>query len=540
MNRWIKQAVFYHIYPLGFCGAPAYNSESEPVRRLDKLKEWIPHLKQLGINAIYLGPVFESSEHGYDTRDYYQIDRRLGTEDSFREICEQLHENGIRIILDGVFNHVGREFWAFKDVQQNGQSSRYCSWFQNLNFGGNSPMGDPFWYESWQGCYNLVKLNLRNPEVVEHLLHAVEMWIDRFGIDGLRLDAADVMDLDFFRRLKSFTAEKKSDFWLMGEIIHGDYNRWANPEMLDSVTNYECYKGLYSSHNEKNYFEIAHSLNRQYGEYGLYKSIYMYNFADNHDVNRLASTLHNKEHLRNVYTILYTMPGVPSVYYGSEWGIEGVKGDGTDAPLRPCLDLNEMKDQNPELISHLSRLAQIRQQFEPIQDGSFSNVLIKNEQLIYKRWNSHQTIYIALNLADHLETIDFECHSAMVQDILNQNETFRNDGGRIHLPLPAYSSRIVVETQDVFHWNEPANSSSPVCANQQEKQARRLGRYRHFKGAEYLVTGFARHSETEEEYVIYRQLYGDGSTWIRPAEMFFGQVDQNGRKIPRFTYLSEK
>ena len=202
MNNWINEAIFYHIYPLGFCGAPQFNDNGETVNRIKKVIDWIPHLKKLSINAIYFGPIFESSEHGYDTKDYLEIDRRLGTKEDFKEVCKNLHDNDIKIVLDGVFNHVGREFWAFKDVQKNGQNSKYCSWFQNLNFGGSSPMGDSFWYEGWHGHYNLVKLNINNPEVIEHLLNAVGNWIDEYDIDGVRLDAADYMDKSFLRNLR--------------------------------------------------------------------------------------------------------------------------------------------------------------------------------------------------------------------------------------------------------------------------------------------------------------------------------------------------
>lgn len=143
MSHWVNQSVFYHIYPLGFCGAPEYNPGGAPVPRLDKLKDWIPHLKELGISALYLGPVFQSVKHGYDTTDYFQIDCRLCDNDSFAALCDALHENGIKVVLDGVFNHVGRGFWAFRDVQEHGQGSPYCGWFHDLNFGGPSPMGTP-------------------------------------------------------------------------------------------------------------------------------------------------------------------------------------------------------------------------------------------------------------------------------------------------------------------------------------------------------------------------------------------------------------
>ena len=267
--NWYDNAIIYHIYPLGFCGAPKFNDNSEVQYRLDKVLDWIDHFKEMNVDAVYFGPVFESVEHGYDTTDYRQIDRRLGDNNSFKNICKVLHQNGIRVILDGVFNHVGRTFPQFTDIQQNGRNSQYCGWFQNLNFDGQSPCGNNFWYEGWNGHYNLVKLNLRNPDVCNYLIDTVNFWIEEFDIDGIRFDAADCIDFDFFKQIRSFCKNKKSDFWLMGEIIHGDYKRWANPEMLDSVTNYECYKGLYSSHNDKNYFEINYSINRQSGDYGI-------------------------------------------------------------------------------------------------------------------------------------------------------------------------------------------------------------------------------------------------------------------------------
>ena len=447
---WIQDAVFYHVYPLGFCGAPFHNDATEPICRLDKLQTWIPHLKSLGINAVYLGPVFQSSTHGYDTKDYRQVDWRLGDNDSFRALCDALHENGIRVVLDGVFNHVGREFWAFKDVQQNGPSSPYCSWFQNLNFGGGSPMGDPFWYESWQGHYELVKLNLRNPQVVEHLLGAVNLWMDQFHIDGLRLDAADCIDFDFFRTLRHTVREKNPDFWLMGEIIHGDYARWANPEMLDSTTNYECWKGLWSCHNDQNYFEIAHSLNRQFGPGGIYRNIITYNFADNHDVDRVAGKLKDKEDLRNLYTILYTMPGVPSVYYGSEWALDDCRTSTSDVMLRPSLDLEEMEQKDQSLCAFLKKLSDIRMAFPALRTGGYENVYIQCKQLVYLRSTPEQKVYVVLNLEDKEVHVEFRHQEPILQDVLNDNQIFNNDGGRTWLPVPAKSARILVGAPDKF------------------------------------------------------------------------------------------
>ena len=360
MKHWAHDSIFYHIYPLGLCGAPQRNDfRSRAIPRLEQLYDWIEHLQNLGVNALWLGPVFESSVHGYDTVDYFQVDRRLGYNQTLSQVVSALHQNGIRVILDVVFNHVGRDFWAFRDVREHNERSAYRDWFQDLNFGKRSPFGDPFAYTGWNGHYDLVKLNLRNPAVKDHLFRAAEKWIREFDIDGFRLDAADCIDIGFLKELAAFCRSIRSDFWLMGEVVHGDYRKWANPETLDSVTNYVCFKGLYQSHVDRNYFEIAYTLNRQFGERGLYCDMPLYNFADNHDVNRVASNLTNPAHLYTLYCLLFTIPGVPSIYYGSEWGIQAIKQNGDDWALRPQLDLTMLSQTGPQadLVKTIARLA---------------------------------------------------------------------------------------------------------------------------------------------------------------------------------------
>ena len=374
MTHWSSDAIFYHIYPLGLTGAPERNDFSQPpVARLEQLYDWMPHLKAMGVNALYLGPLFESTAHGYDTADYYHVDRRLGSDETLAKLSEALHTSGMRLVLDAVFNHVGRDFWAFRDVQSRGLDSPYRDWFHNLRFDGRSPYGDPFTYEPWAGHYDLVKLNLGNPAVREHLFNAVASWMDNFAIDGLRLDAADVIDPDFLKALAAFCKRRRPDFWLMGEIVQGDYRRLVNPQMLDSATNYECYKGLYSSLEAANYFEIAYALNRQFGEGGLYRNIPLYNFADNHDVNRVASNLKKAAHLYPLYCLLFTMPGVPSIYYGSEWGLEGRRTPHSDRMLRPQLDLPEMAPRAPQprLAGDIARLAALRGSLPALRYGEY-------------------------------------------------------------------------------------------------------------------------------------------------------------------------
>lgn len=403
MPHWSERSIFYHIYPLGLCGAPERNDpEAPPSPRLARLTEWAAHARDLGCTALYLGPVFESSTHGYDTVDYFQVDRRLGTNALLAEVLQAYRDRGFRIILDGVFNHVGREFWAFRNVREQGEASAYCGWFQDLTFGPRNACGDPFTYATWNGHESLVKLNLKDPEVRAHLFEAVASWVQDYDIDGLRLDAADHLDPDFLRALSAWCRGLKPDFWLLGEVIRGDYRRWANPEMLDSVTNYEVYKGLYSSFNDHNCFEIAFSLQRQFGPQGLYRGLPLYAFADNHDVDRVASTLRDPRHLVPLYGLLFTLPGVPSVYYGSEWGWTGKKGPGTDAPLRPELELASAlrAAPHPELASLLRRLAVLRHASPALSAGDYGQVTVAAEQLAFRRRQGEDEVLVAINAAE--------------------------------------------------------------------------------------------------------------------------------------------
>ena len=330
---WAYETTFYQIYPLGFCGAPrenaapvaedelaqAANVAPNPDAPIMKIAQWADYLQELGVGAVLINPPLESDSHGYDTRSLRHIDRRLGGDADFAAVCDTLHAHGIRVVLDAVFNHVGRGFWAFRDVQERKWDSPYKDWF-HISFDGDSCYGDGFWYEGWEGHFELVKLNLQNPAVVDYLLESVRRWADVFGVDGLRLDVAYMLDRDFMRRLHVFTRELKPDFVLIGETLHGDYNQIVNDEMLDSCTNYECYKGLYSSFNSMNMFEIAHSLHRQFGgePWCIYRGKHLVNFADNHDVSRLASILTEKRHLAPAYGVLFGMSGIPCLYYGSE------------------------------------------------------------------------------------------------------------------------------------------------------------------------------------------------------------------------------
>ncbi|WP_294385326.1 alpha-amylase family glycosyl hydrolase [uncultured Clostridium sp.] len=444
----IKDAVFYHIYPLGFCGAINNGKDISSTSGFNKFDDrWIKHLKNMGINAIYFGPIFKSSYHGYDTIDYLKIDDRLGTNDDFKNIVTKLHDNNIRVIIDGVFNHVGREFWAFEDVKNNKSNSQYASWF-NIDFNGNSNYNDGFYYEGWEGHYDLVKLNLYNKNVKDYLLHVVEYWIDKLDIDGIRLDVAYSLDKNFIKELRFATNKLKKDFWLMGEMIHGDYNSIVSPEMLHSATNYELYKGLYSSHNDKNYFEIAYSLNRQFGEYGIYKNLTLYNFVDNHDVNRIATIINDKRYLNNIYTLLFTIPGIPSIYYGSEWGIEGDRSV-TDLTLRPELSIDDFdnNESSKNLETFITRLINIRKNNKELTLGIYKEFIVKNRQFVFGRYLNNNWIIILLNLDDKEAYIELNSpfKNSTIINLLDENDKYVNENNKITIKMNAFSSKILKE-----------------------------------------------------------------------------------------------
>jgi len=428
---WAYESVFYQIYPLGFCGAP-FENDGVPVSRIRKVEEWIPHMKKLNVNAVYFSPVFESDTHGYNTRDYKKIDTRLGTNGDFKEVVDKLHANGIRVVLDGVFNHVGRGFYQFQDVIRNRERSPYLNWF-HISLEGNSNYNDGLWYQGWEGNYDLVKLNLQNGEVVDYLLDAVKYWVDEFDIDGLRLDVAYCLDENFVKRLRSFTESLKPEFYLLGEMLHGDYNRLVNDSMLHSATNYECYKGLYSSFNSMNMFEIIHSLMRQFGpEYWtLYKGKHLLSFVDNHDVTRVASILGNEKHLPLIYALCFGMPGIPCIYYGSEWGAKGEKREG-DPALRACFP----EPQFNELSGWISRLSGAKRTSKALNYGAFRSVVLTNKQCIFERKTEEERVMVAINADSEAYTAHFDAGCGLAVDLIS-GQTHDFGGGS---ELPPYSA----------------------------------------------------------------------------------------------------
>ena len=424
---WAFENVFYQIYTLGFCGAP-FENDGILEHRILKVLDYIPHLKRLGVKCVLFNPLFESDTHGYNTRDYRTLDVRLGTNEDFKRVCDALHAEGIKIVLDGVFNHCGRGFFGFKDVCEKKWESEYKDWFY-INFDGNDAWNDGLWYEGWEGNYDLVKFNLANYHVADYLIDSVRMWVNEFGIDGLRLDVAYCINPDFLKRLRWETSQMKEDFFLMGEMIHGDYNRLVNDEMCHSATNYECYKGMYSAFNSMNLFEIVHSLLRQFGpeQWTLYKGKHLLSFVDNHDVTRIASILNNPAHLKLVYGMLMGMPGIPTIYYGSEWGMHGNKSDG-DPALRPAIDHPEWN----ELTDAVSLMVNARQNSKALNYGDFKSLVLTNRQCVFERNCDDSRVMVAINADENPYTAHFDARAGRARDLITGAEI--DFGGGLDIP----------------------------------------------------------------------------------------------------------
>ena len=311
-----------------------------------------------------------------------------------------------------------------------------------MNFWGNNEYNDGFSYDNWGGYNLLVKLNQKNPAVVDYICDVIRFWVSEFDVDGIRLDAADVLDFDFMKALRRTANEVKPDFWLMGEVIHGDYSRWVNGETLHSVTNYTLHKALYSGHNDHNYFEIAHTV-RRLQNMGTLK---LYNFVDNHDVERIYTKLTNKAHFAPVHVLLYTLPGVPSIYYGSEFGIEGRKEYGSDDSLRPALNIEDYKDSvktNP-CTALIAALGKVRQAVPALSYGSYDELMLTNRQFAYARDLDGTRVIVSVNNDDAPAGMHLAAGNCTAYIGALSGEKVSVQDGHINITQPANSGEIWV------------------------------------------------------------------------------------------------
>jgi len=320
---WTDHVIWWQVYPLGFVGAEreALPPGAAPHHRLGQLESWLDYLLELGCSGLALGPVFASGSHGYDTTDHFRIDPRLGDDADFDRLVDACRSRGIRVLLDGVFNHVGRDFEVFRHAEQGDPEAR--RWFR---WHGEHP-------EVFEGHGLLVALDHDEPAVQEHVGAVMRHWLGR-GADGWRLDAAYQVPLAFWRAVLPGVRAQFPDAWFVGEVIHGDYAAFVTEAGLDTVTQYELWKATWSALNDRNFYELAHAVERHSA---MLETFVPLTFLGNHDVTRIASRLEHSDHLGHALAVLLGVGGVPTVYAGDEQAFTGVKEEhefGDDA-VRP-------------------------------------------------------------------------------------------------------------------------------------------------------------------------------------------------------------
>lgn len=397
---WYDSAVFYQMHPLSLCGCEHESAETAG-SHFAELTEWARHAKKMGCNAIYIGQVFKADTHGYGIIDYHKVDSRLGTNEDFKKWIAACHDMGMRVVVDTVFNHVGRGFFAFQNLERKGKASPYREWFSNVNFSGNNEYGDGFSYESWGGYQRLVRLNILNPWLHDYHFDTVRFWISEFDIDGIHIDAIDELDYDFIKDLRKVVQNIKPDFWLMGELMDGAYARWVNDKMLHSAVNNELHKDFVLAHNNGSYPLLVQSV-RHINEQCPYTKLYT--FVDNQDGSRIYEKLNKPEHRRLITLLLYTLYGIPALYCGSEFSAAKMQHSESeeDPDTKPLLKLSDHKDayRQDEVTRLHCLLGRANQQFPELFFGHYQEMMLSEKQFIYARALRKKIMITALNCDD--------------------------------------------------------------------------------------------------------------------------------------------
>ncbi|GAA2019987.1 glycosidase [Nakamurella flavida] len=321
-----QDAILWQVYPLGFCGAPIREAAT-PAPRLRRLLNWLDHAVELGTSGLLLGPVFASSTHGYDSLDQFAVDPRLGTEQDLADLVEACHDRGLVVVLDGVFNHVGRDHPRFRQALLDGPDGPDADLFAVDWAAEGGPHAAVF-----EGHDALVALNHSSAAAREYVRSVMEYWLER-GIDGWRLDAAYTVDPTFWAAVLPAVRERHPDAWFVGEVIHGDYADFVRRSGVDTVTQYELWSSVGNAIASRNFFELDWTLQRHNA---FLADFVPATFIGNHDVTRIASTV-GEDRAVLALAVLMTVGGIPTVYAGDEFGYTGVKEEreGGDDAVRP-------------------------------------------------------------------------------------------------------------------------------------------------------------------------------------------------------------
>lgn len=405
---WLKRAVVYNIFPDSFAsekrgirGAPSETPWRDGLALKSRLggtlrgiAENLDYIAGLGFNCVYLNPIFTAGEyHRYDTLDYFHISPSLGTDEEFRELVEQAHRLGLRVIIDGVFNHCSWHFFAFDDVVRNGEASRYKDWFYDLPLPVNRPPeGTAPGYASFAYEPKMPKLNTSNPEVRDYFMKVCAHWIREYHVDGWRLDVANEVDREFWRAFRRTARAIDPDSVMIGEIWE-NAESWLRGDMFDSAMNYDFRKHC------RDFFALG-SINAAQFSARIAQMLHRYpagvaqgqlNLLDSHDVSRFLSLCGGDiRRLRLAEVFLFTAPGAPCVFYGDELGVSGAR----EAEYRGPMPWNAPPY---DLRAFFQRLASLRHEDEVLALGSWRTLCAEGHLYIYERKLGNRTVTVALN-----------------------------------------------------------------------------------------------------------------------------------------------
>jgi cyclomaltodextrinase len=413
---WVEQAIWWQVYPLGFVGAfpaPHWSGPSEAgEHRLRRLVDWFDHAIELGASGIALGPIFASRTHGYDTTDHYRIDPRLGDDADFDHLIAEARGRGLRVLLDGVFNHVGVDFPRYREALDDPAGDAAPRWFR----GRPGRCGPTF--DTFEGHSELVTLNHDNPEVVDYTVDVMSHWLQR-GADGWRLDAAYAVPQPFWAAVLPRVRERNPDAWFVGELIHGDYAAAVEGAGFDSATQYELWKAIWSSLNDGNFFELDWALQRHNEFLASFAPL---TFIGNHDVTRIASRLERPEHVTQALVILLTIGGVPSVYAGDELGFRGVKEEryGGDDAVRPDFGSPplQLDESGADAWALHQYLVGLRRRHSWLHAASTTALQLDNRHYVYQTRHGDDSLLVAINIDDEPMRLELGALGTARADVL--------------------------------------------------------------------------------------------------------------------------
>ncbi len=404
-RSWTEQVIWWQVYPLGFVGAfPTQRSADPGEHRLRRVVDWFDHAIALGASGIALGPIFASRTHGYDTTDHYRIDPRLGDDADFDYLVAEAHRRGLRVLLDGVFNHVGVDFPRYREVLGDEPSAR---WFR----------GRPGKFSTFEGHGDLITLNHDDPQVADYVVDVMAHWLRR-GADGWRLDAAYAVPQRFWATVLPKVRDMHPAAWLVGEFIHGDYAAEVAATGMDSVTQYELWKAIWSSLNDGNCYELDWALQRHNTFLASFPPL---TFIGNHDVTRIASRLEHPEHVAHALVLLMTVGGIPSVYAGDEFGFHGVKEErfGGDDAVRPEFSTPPVQTdaRGEQLLALHQHLIGLRRRHPWLHVATTTALRLDNRHYVYETHHGQDALVVALNVDDkalQVRLADLKIGSAQV------------------------------------------------------------------------------------------------------------------------------